>query len=336
MRKTRLAIVLTVVIGLFCCCDRTGSQENSLPSSTGKSGEVLIVCEDNYWENLLGDSLQAILMQPVLGLPQKEPMFILSHISENKFEKTYKKQRNIIFFTIDSAIEEPKVFVNQDPWTQPQLLIRIQAKDEQQTVEILSEYQHAIIEYLLHSEHKRFQKVQRAEQNIYLISEVEKKYGISMVIPEGFIFAVKDSGFCWLRKDTKDWTQNILIYIQDYTDTNQLKNEEIIKLRNTFTKQYVFGSVDSSYAVVDEQYIPTISKYKALNGQYAIQTVGLWKMEKDCKGGAFSNMTILDTAHNRVVTIDGFLYAPSNEKRDLLRQLEAIVFSVKFKNKNSK
>ncbi|MDR0368918.1 MAG: DUF4837 family protein, partial [Bacteroidales bacterium] len=210
-------------------------------------------------------------------------------------------------------------------------LIRITANNPQQAAETVSKYQKEITGYLLQSEMKRFQRAHKSKQNFRLSSEIERLYHISITIPDGFVFAVKDSSFCWLRKDTKDWTQNMLIYTKDYTDTDQFKNEHIVKQRNFLTRKYVFGSVDSSYAVVDEDYIPTLSGYTDFRGNYALKTVGLWRMENDFMGGPFVNMNILDTNRNRVVAIDAFLYAPADNKRDLLRQLEAVMFSAELK-----
>ena len=332
MRKIVFFIAALAVMILFTNCDGLGSQGTGLLSSSGRSAEVLIVCPAKDWKGVLGDSLQAILMQAVKILPQEEPMFLLSQIPEDRFRESYRKQRNIIYFTINPSIDQPKVVVNHNPWAQPQTLIRITAKDWQQAAETVSKYQDEIIGYLLQSEIKRFQRAQKSKQNFHLGSEIERLYHISMIIPEGFIFAVKDSAFCWLRKDTKDWTQNILIYTKNYTDTNQFKNEHIVKQRNIHTRQYIFGPIDSSYVVIDEDYIPTISAYTDFNGNYSLRTVGLWRMEKDFMGGPFVNMNILDTNRNRVVAIDAFLYAPADNKRDLLRQLEAVIFSAELKN----
>ena len=153
---------------------------------------------------------------------------------------------------------------------------------------------------------------------------------ISIVIPDGFIFAVKKSNFVWLRKDTKEWTQSIMIYIENYTDTNQFRNEYIVRLRNTNTQKYVFGASDSTYVKVEDKYIPTASEYIEYKAGYAVRTVGLWGMVNDFMGGPFVNMTILDEKNSRIITVDGFLYAPSEDKRDLLRQLDAILLSLKF------
>lgn len=46
----------------------------------------------------------------------------------------------------------------------------------------------------------------------------------------------------------------------------------------------------------------------------------------------------LDACRKRVVVVDGYVYAPSKEKRNLLRQVEAMVYSLRFKDqeKNDK
>jgi hypothetical protein len=47
-------------------------------------------------------------------------------------------------------------------------------------------------------------------------------------------------------------------------------------------------------------------------------------------GGPFISFSILDEKRKRIVTVDGFLYAPTDDKRDLLRQIEAILLSTKI------
>jgi hypothetical protein len=47
-------------------------------------------------------------------------------------------------------------------------------------------------------------------------------------------------------------------------------------------------------------------------------------------GGPFINYTIINESTNKVIGIDGFVYAPQFDKRDYLRQLEAILTSVEL------
>jgi len=332
MRKLVFSTLVVVCAVVFAGCSGTGSQGSGLLSSSGRSGEVLVVCSDKQWKGALGDSVHTILMQDVIGLPQAEPSFTLSHVSEDYLRESYKKQRNIVNFTIDQTLDAAKIVINHNAWAQPQLLITIKSKDEQQAIEALSEHRETIINYLLTSEFKRFQRAQKSRQNFKTSAEVAEIFNLaSIVLPEGFIFALKKRDFVWLRQDTKDWTQNIMIYTEDYTDTNQFRNDYIIRLRDTYTKKYVSGTVDNSYVGVEQKYIPTMSEYIDFEQGYAIRTVGLWEMVGDYMGGPFVNMTVLDVKNNRIITIDGFLYAPSEDnKRDLLRQIEAIMRSVKI------
>jgi hypothetical protein len=58
---------------------------------------------------------------------------------------------------------------------------------------------------------------------------------------------------------------------------------------------------------------------------------GQFRMENDFGfGGPFISLTTLDEKRNRVVTIEGYVFAPNSPKRELIRDLEAILYSLEF------
>ena len=57
---------------------------------------------------------------------------------------------------------------------------------------------------------------------------------------------------------------------------------------------------------------------------------GLWKVQNDFMGGPFVSLTVLDPSKKRVVTVEGNVYAPKNNKRNYIRQLEAMIYSLEF------
>ncbi len=61
------------------------------------------------------------------------------------------------------------------------------------------------------------------------------------------------------------------------------------------------------------------------NDSYLAEMKGLWKLEKAFMGGPYLSHTMLDEKNNRVVTVEGFVYAPSLDKRNYVRELEAII-----------
>ncbi|MBO4739507.1 MAG: DUF4837 family protein [Bacteroidales bacterium] len=323
------------VVGLFVLCSvachRSNSQGNALVSSSGRSGEIVVISTDAIWQSDLGDSLRAILSQPLVQLPQPEPMFNLLHVTEQNFTGSYKRQRNILQIVVDSAVNSAKITVKYNLWAEPQLVVRIAGKSEQEAIAQLSANAQTVINYFLKIELQRFEKAQKSRQDFRLNAIVKQNYKLDIITPEGFFFAVQNEDFAWLRKETKDWGQDLMIYSEEYTDTAQFSNEYIINLRDQKTKQYVFGSVDSSFVAVERK-IPSQTSVIQTNAPYAVKTEGVWKTVGDFMGGPFVSYTMLDTSKNRIVTVDAFLYAPRDKKRDLLRQLEAILNVIEFVN----
>jgi hypothetical protein len=74
-----------------------------------------------------------------------------------------------------------------------------------------------------------------------------------------------------------------------------------------------------------ESQFPVIFREMAKNSTYMVEMRGLWKLENAFMGGPFISHTMLDEKNNRVITVEGFVYAPSLDKRNYVRELEAIL-----------
>ena len=70
-----------------------------------------------------------------------------------------------------------------------------------------------------------------------------------------------------------------------------------------------------------------------IGGFYALETRGLWKiLDGEAMGGPFVSLTRLDQVNGRVVTAETFLYAPGQKKRNAMRQMEAILYTLQMPN----
>ena len=78
-----------------------------------------------------------------------------------------------------------------------------------------------------------------------------------------------------------------------------------------------------------EEYIPKEREIN-LKGNYAKELRGLWHVQGDFMGGPFVSYSMVDEHRNRVITIDGYVYAPKFDKREYLRQLHALALTVSF------
>ena len=47
-------------------------------------------------------------------------------------------------------------------------------------------------------------------------------------------------------------------------------------------------------------------------------------------GGPFVSLTQYDEQRGRIVTVDGYVYAGKKDKRNYMRQIEAIISTMKF------
>jgi hypothetical protein len=52
-------------------------------------------------------------------------------------------------------------------------------------------------------------------------------------------------------------------------------------------------------------------------------------MENDAMGGPFVAHSVVDTINNRVIVVEGFVYAPEKMKRSMIRRLEAALYTLK-------
>jgi len=71
--------------------------------------------------------------------------------------------------------------------------------------------------------------------------------------------------------------------------------------------------------------------HSKINGLEAYEIRGIWEVKNDFMGGTFINYSFIDKKNNRILCLDGFVYAPNQDKRDYIFELEAIFKSLKFK-----
>lgn len=134
----------------------------------------------------------------------------------------------------------------------------------------------------------------------------------------------------WIRKETTHNSQGFIIYTYDFVDTMAFEQARIISFRDAITEEFVPGPAVGSYMIVAKEYAPILSKRIGLNNMFAVETRSLWRLEGDFMGGPFVSYTFVDERNNKVITIDGYVYAPNKPKRDLMIQMESMVHSLKF------
>ena len=65
-----------------------------------------------------------------------------------------------------------------------------------------------------------------------------------------------------------------------------------------------------------------------VKNEYAFEARGLWEMEGDMMGGPFVSHARVDRPNGRVVVVEAFIFSPKGLKRDLMRRMEAALYTL--------
>ncbi len=326
------SILITLVIIFFSSCD-DNIKRSGLPRSIGNTSEVLVVLQnEQQWDNIIGQSIKKNLAQDQYGLSQVEPIFDLAHITANNFSDMFKKHRNILIVHIDKKASAIKVEKFTNKWSDPQRIIRVIAPTATIFANEFENYTVGIIDDYSEAERSRILSVFRPSSKNKILKKVRDKFNLDITIPQGFYVAKTEQGFMWIRKEVTDFSQGIIIISEPYVNEEQFSVNSIIARTNRDLKQYIPGESNGSYMTINQDYVPAIAKQiEDFVSEYAIELRGVWIVENDFMGGPFVSYTFADPNNDQIITIYGYVYHPNKKKRNLLRQIEAIIYSVKFR-----
>ena len=330
--KWSLAVWISFSMVLFMTSCTGSIKKNKKERSMGSTSEILVVVQnEQQWENNIGKVIRQYLAQEQYGLNQPEPIFKLAHIQKKSFSELFQKHRNILIVNIDKSAKKPKIESFTDHWAKPQEVITITAPSAMEFVKTFRDNAETFIQKYRLTERERILSVYRPSCPNPVTQAVQKSFKLNMVIPKDYYVAKTDTNFMWIRKETNTFSQGLLIFEDPYIDTAQFSLASIIARTNRFQKLYVPGASEGSYMSIDQEFVPPKARVvKDFATDYAVEVRGLWKVEGDFMGGPFLSVTFVDPRTNHIVTIMGYVYYPAKDKRDMLRQLEAIIYSTKL------
>jgi len=320
---------LPLIVLLFVLVSCDSEQQPLLPQVTGKPGEVIVVIDEYQWNSDIGNFFRNLFSQPVPALPQEEPIYNPIRIASSNFNNIFKSHRNIILTKISSRHQKPRIIVQRDIWAKPQLVINVIGPKDTTTLNYLMENADKLVALLDQAELDRTILNYKRNRAKGIDESLHTKHNLSISVPAGYVIKQDTNNFVWISHDLSDLIQGVLIYYYDYTDSNTFTSEYLIRKRNQFLKKYVPGPNKGSY-MSTEELVPVLFGEYTKNDLYVAEMRGLWKLENGFMGGPFISMTSLDQNRNRVVTVEGFVFAPGLDKRNYIRQLEAILHTFKI------
>lgn len=326
----KLIIYLAVFISIFSSC--ATDTEPYVPASSGTPGHILIIMENQKWKYGPGETVREVFNQPYDILPQGEAIFDYSHIPPEVYSDLLNKSRNILIAKISVNVKKTEILISKNVHAKPQMIITVKAKNNKEFIDLFKKNADKIVSALTKAERDRLIEVYSgifSEKKIN--KKLKSKHHITIAVPKGYTLDVDSNNFIWISRETPRSSQGILIWNYPYTDTLQLTLENLLNTRDSITKLYVPGPADSSYMTTERMIEPTFKEI-LLNKKYAAIIKGLWKItgaKGVFMGGPFVEITIVDEKKNRLITADGYVYGGRKKKRELMRQVEAILYTLK-------
>jgi hypothetical protein len=160
-------------------------------------------------------------------------------------------------------------------------------------------------------------------------NQLQTSLQVQMKIPSDYIVALDKDSIFWIRRETPESSSSIMIRKMKYEDQAQLTKKgakEMIRGLGLL----VSSANPNTYLQINDVDLPMLAQTMTLNNYFALETRGIWEMANDWMGGPFVSYTLHNPNSNELLLLFGFIYAPGEDKREYMQQIEHVMHTVKF------
>ncbi len=327
MKRLSTGACLLAALMALAGCDGDGKTIMT-PASSGKPYEMLVVMDDSAWERPAGRALFDALDTDVPGLPQSERSFRIMQINEEQNNRTFGLFRNIIVPKIDRMYTQVKFKFARDVKASPQMVMTIQAPSEEAFADYVGKHKQTIVDFFTRAEMNRQVKLLERDHSYLVEQLVKDSFRCVVHVPAELENYKRGRNFLWATTNRDQDDLNFVIYSYPFTDKETFTLDYFVHKRDSFMKANLFGPLEGSYMATDTDFL--LTKDIAVRGKYAQEVKGLWEMNGAVMGGPFVSHVRVDEKNNRVIVSEAFVYSPGKKKRDIMRRMEAALYTLQF------
>lgn len=326
------ALLLALAAMLMCAC----TKEAILPKASGRPYEVLVVLDNQMWEAPAGRALFDILDTDVPGLPQPERSFRISQVEPKHLSDGMKIFRNIIMVNIDpTQFTQTRMRFARDKYAIGQIVLTFNTPDAESLRAFCVEHRQQVVDFLTHMEMNRQIKDFQQHYSKVIYDLAWNEFSCKLYAPKEITAYKKGKQFFWTSNNTGAGLVNICMYSYPYEGPETFNKQYVLHKRDSVMRVNLPGERPGMYMQTDTMY--TNVKPITVHGKFAMEARGLWLIKEDKQaniwdsmGGPFVSHSRVDTEAGKVVVVEGFVYAPEKKKRDLMRRLEASLYTLQL------
>ena len=296
------------------------------PESSARINSITVVVDNDNWNSTIGDKIRSLYADEYEGLPQIEERFTLKQMPYEAFSGFSRSSRNIIFINKTS---NPEFFFEADKYARPQIYLEIKGNSIKSILEQIDKSKKEGINKFTNGEIEENKR--RILKSLLKDTSAMDDFSINMKMPSAYSLYKQDKNFIWYQKQIQKGHSNIIAtQLSSQKNIFDYNTQSLIKLRDSIGKSFLPGRNPESFMVSEKEYLPYQKKI-SYYGIKMLETRGTWEVKGDFMGGPFLNYLVEDKLNDRVLFIEGFVFAPSKRKRDNIIELEAIIKSLKLK-----
>ena len=300
-------------------------------STTGKDYQVVVLCDNDIWEGDVADAVCDLLEEDIPGLVRPQGYFdIVKQVPSNEATEFDKKYGIVLSVKVSPSNEAPSYKVATNTYAQPQIIITIEASTPAQAVEFIKANTEELREVMIASEREEYLKGAKRKPAKQLMEDFTQATGYTMLIPANFSKAnPADETLTWYIRDYKNKAQYIFAFNTEYNAEAgvQSVSADIVNAINAKFNTIASKDVNGSRMQINT-YRDIVADIVEVNNCKLLELRGCWEVSTDYMGGSFTAYTIFDPATSTATVIVFALYAPEDSQRNLMHQLEDLIYTL--------
>lgn len=326
MKTYSLLISMLLLMVLTGSCNSGSVMTNA----TGFAYEVVVVMNQNDWKGVAGEAVKAELELNVPGLPQPEPSLKITYVQPKDFNGLLKYVRNILIVKIDPSLyTKVSLSYENNPWAKNQVAVTMTAPSPEDVVKYIHENPKQLVDFFVKVEMNRAMSQLEKSYSSVVMDHLKKNFDVELNVPANMTYYRDTTDFFWASNNANTGRTDLIVYTFPYTDPQTFTLDYLVNKRDSVLRENLPGAFPNSYMATETRgglnYQPI-----TINGKYAGELRGLWKMVGDMMGGPFVSHIRLDEKNNRIVVVEGFVYAPETNKRNFIRRIEAALYTLRL------
>lgn len=319
--KKILYLLFAILLATACSSEKKAGQHKATAKAQSAPYELLIVADKEWLKTQSGEAFTNAIAPPIEGLPQLEPSFRVMSVNPSAFTGTFRTYSNVVCVEISKKYKEVSTSIAEDVYCTPQAILTITAPDNESLMNYLSSEEMKQIVYFLNGrEVERERKILEKHYSNVVNKQAQKLFGAGIKAPQDIDQVKAGKNFLWGSASKQEFRLNVCIYSLPLKDVTV---EDFISARDSVMKVNIPGEREDQWMETDPRTV--VADVYNIEGKDVLEVRGLWDMRNDAMGGPFIAYVQADNANNRLLVSEGFVFAPEEKKRPLIRELEAML-----------